>query len=81
MSSSSSLMKAFAKDTAEGRPGCKFSSASMKASKACSRRSKWRYSDPRSTSAVEREFLWRRFSRSFTTFSAVSKSSNASSVA
>ena len=81
MSSSSNLMKALAKETAAGRPGCKPSSASVKASMAWSRLSKCKYNEPKSTSAVDREFLCRRFNRDLTTSSAVSKSSNANNVA
>ena len=48
---------------------------------AWSRLSKCKYNDPKSTNAVDREFLCRRFSRDLTTSSAVSKSSNANNVA
>ena len=47
---------------------------------ALSRIPKCRYNDPRSTKAVDLEFLCLRFSRPLTSFSAASKSSKASKV-
>ena len=73
-------MKALARATAAGRPLGSNSKASSKASMALSRIPKCRYNDPRSTKAVDLEFLCLRFSRPFTSFSAASKSSKASKV-